>query len=64
MVAQGSIFAEVLVVDAGSEDATVEQARGLAEEFPGLHLRIFVRETLPLSFGGRRSFAAEEVSGK
>jgi len=64
VVAQGSIFAEVLIVDAGSEDATVEAARGLAEELPSLHLRIFVRETLPLSFGGMIRFGMAHASGR
>lgn len=64
MVAQGSIFAEVLVIDAGSEDATVDEARRFAEEYPGLHLRIFVRETLPLSFGGMIRFAMAHASGR
>src|SRR5262249_28107399 len=58
------IFAELLVVDAGSEDATIDEARRLAEEFPGLHLRIFVRETLPLSFGGMIRFAMAHASGR
>jgi polyisoprenyl-phosphate glycosyltransferase len=64
VVAQGSIFAELLVIDAGSEDATVDEARRLAEELPGLHLRILVRETLPLSFGGMIRFGMAHASGR
>src|SRR5581483_3925658 len=51
-------------IDAGSEDETVDEARRLAEEFPNLHLRIFVRDRLPLSFGGMIRFAMAHASGR
>lgn len=52
------------MIDAGSEDETVDEARRLAEEFPNLHLRIFVRDRLPLSFGGMIRFAMAHASGR
>jgi dolichol-phosphate mannosyltransferase len=54
----------VIVVDSASEDGTVDEARHLAEELPALHLRIFVQDRLPLSFGGMIRFAMAHASGR
>jgi glycosyltransferase involved in cell wall biosynthesis len=54
----------LLVIDDGSEDATVGEAQRLAEEYPNLHVRIFARETLPLSFGGMIRFGMAHASGR
>jgi dolichol-phosphate mannosyltransferase len=64
VVAQASIFAEVLVVDDGSDDDTVDVAAGLAGRYPNLHLRIFVRDAIRLSFGGVIRFGMAHSSGR
>ena len=43
VIAQASIFSEVLVIDDASEDGTLETAQRLAEEYPNLHMRICQR---------------------
>ena len=43
-IAAGGASAEVLIVDAGSKDRTLEVAAGLADRFPLLHIRVFVQE--------------------
>jgi glycosyltransferase involved in cell wall biosynthesis len=43
--------AEVLVVDAGSRDGTVERAAELADRFPLLHLRLLVQSREHSGFG-------------
>jgi glycosyltransferase involved in cell wall biosynthesis len=64
VVAQSSIFGEVLVIDDASEDATLAVAAQLAELYPNLHLRIFTRESLRLSFGGLIRFGMAHASGR
>ncbi len=64
MIAQASIFAEVIVIDDGSGDATLETATRLAEELPNLHLRIFTRELVRPSFGGLVRFGMAHAVGR
>jgi glycosyltransferase involved in cell wall biosynthesis len=64
VVAQASIFAEVLVIDAGSTDGTTDVAAQLAERYPNLHVRIFARNEIPLSFGGLIRFGMAHASGR
>jgi glycosyltransferase involved in cell wall biosynthesis len=64
VVAQASIFAEVIVVDDASGDETVEVATMLAEQFPNLHMRIFTRELVRPSFGGLIRFAMAHAGGR
>ena len=64
VVAQATLFAEVLVIDDASEDQTTDVAVALAEEFPNLHLRVF-RRTLPRpSFGGLIRYGMAHASGR
>jgi glycosyltransferase involved in cell wall biosynthesis len=64
VVAQASIFGEVLVIDEGSEDGTLETASRLAEEYPNLHIRIFTRELVRPSFGGLLRYGMAHSSGR
>jgi glycosyltransferase involved in cell wall biosynthesis len=64
VIAQGSIFAEVLVIDDGSEDGTLDAATRLAEAYPNLHVRIFARELARPSFGGLIRFGMAHASGR
>jgi glycosyltransferase involved in cell wall biosynthesis len=64
VVAQGSIFAEVLVIDDASEDATVATAVQLAERHPNLHVRVFQRDVDRPSFGGLIRFGLAHASGR
>jgi glycosyltransferase involved in cell wall biosynthesis len=64
VVAQASIFGEVLVVDEGSDDDTLETATRLAEQYPNLHVRIFTRELVHPSFGGLLRYAMAHASGR
>jgi len=64
VIAQASIFAEVIVIDDGSGDATLETATRLAEELPNLHLRIFTRELVRPSFGGLVRFGMAHAVGR
>jgi len=64
VVAQASIFGEVLVVDEGSDDGTLETARRLAEQYPNLHVRIFTRELVRPSFGGLLRYGMAHASGR
>lgn len=43
--------AEVLIVDAGSQDGTLEQAAELADRFPLLHIRVLVQDRARAGFG-------------
>jgi dolichol-phosphate mannosyltransferase len=64
VVAQASIFGEVLVIDEGSEDGTLDTAKRLAEEYPNLHVRIFTRELVRPSFGGLLRYGMAHASGR
>jgi glycosyltransferase involved in cell wall biosynthesis len=64
IVAQASIFAEVLVVDDASEDGTIAVAAQLAESHPNLHVRIFTRDSIRLSFGGLIRYGMAHASGR
>jgi glycosyltransferase involved in cell wall biosynthesis len=64
VIAQASIFAEVLVVDDGSDDDTVAVVSSLAGLYPNLHVRIFVRDAIRLSFGGLIRFGMAQASGR
>jgi dolichol-phosphate mannosyltransferase len=50
LAASGST-AEVLVVDAGSEDGTLEQAGELADRYPLLHMRLLKQDRSQSGFG-------------
>lgn len=51
VMAATSAGAEVLVVDAGSRDATLERAAELADRFPLLHMRLLVQDRFESGFG-------------
>jgi glycosyltransferase involved in cell wall biosynthesis len=51
VVATIGTAAEVLIVDAGSTDATVAEASLLADRFPLLHIRVLVQDRAPSGFG-------------
>ncbi len=64
VVAQGSIFAEVLVIDDSSEDDTLDVAVRLADEHPNLHVRVFERSLDRPSFGGLVRYGLAHASGR
>jgi dolichol-phosphate mannosyltransferase len=64
VVAQASIFAEVLVIDDASEDDTVDAAVRLAEQYPNLHVRVFTRNLTRPSFGGLIRYGLAHASGR
>jgi glycosyltransferase involved in cell wall biosynthesis len=64
VIAQASIFSEVLVIDDGSDDATLDVAVGLAEHYPNLHIRVFSRDLAKPSFGGLIRFGMAHASGR
>jgi dolichol-phosphate mannosyltransferase len=64
VVAQASIFSEVLVIEEGSADGTLDIATRLAEEYPNLHIRIFTRELVRPSFGGLVRYGMAHASGR
>ena len=51
LVAATGAAAEVIVVDAGSRDGTLELAAELADRFPLLHMRILVQDRAHAGFG-------------
>src|SRR5437764_263264 len=51
VIASTSAAAEVLIVDAGSEDGTLDRAAELADRYPLLHMRVLVRDRAPSGFG-------------
>jgi glycosyltransferase involved in cell wall biosynthesis len=51
VVAASGAAAEVIVVDAGSRDATLTLAARLADRFPLLHIRILVQDRAHAGFG-------------
>jgi glycosyltransferase involved in cell wall biosynthesis len=64
VVAQASIYAEVIVIDDASEDRTLDVASELARTHPNLHLRIFTRDAIRLSFGGLIRLGMAHASGR
>jgi len=64
VIAQASIFAEVLVIDDASEDGTVTVAASLAGDFPNLHMRVFTRNLVRPSFGGLIRYGMAHSSGR
>jgi glycosyltransferase involved in cell wall biosynthesis len=64
VVAQASIFAEVIVIDDASEDATLAVLEELAEEYANLHVRIFTRDLVRPSFGGLVRFGMAHAAGR
>lgn len=64
MIAQASIFAEVLIVDDASDDATVETAVRLASEHPNLHVRVFKRDVAKPSFGALVRYGLAHAAGR
>ena len=51
VIASTGSAAEVLIVDAGSEDGTVRTAGELADRYPLLHIRVLVRDRARSGFG-------------
>ena len=51
VIASTSAAAEVLIVDAGSRDGTLDKAAELADRYPLLHTRVLVRDRAPSGFG-------------
>jgi glycosyltransferase involved in cell wall biosynthesis len=51
VIAETGAPAEVLVVDAGSRDGTLEVAASLADRFPLLHMRVLVQDRAHSGFG-------------
>jgi glycosyltransferase involved in cell wall biosynthesis len=51
IIAATGAAAEVIVVDAGSRDTTLELASALADRFPLLHMRILVQDREQSGFG-------------
>jgi glycosyltransferase involved in cell wall biosynthesis len=51
VIASTGAAAEVLIVDAGSSDGTLERAAALADRYPLLHMRVLVRDQAPGGFG-------------
>jgi glycosyltransferase involved in cell wall biosynthesis len=64
VVAQASIFAEVLVIDDASEDDTVEIALAHGERYPNLHLRVFSRNVARPRFGGLVRYGMAHALGR
>jgi polyisoprenyl-phosphate glycosyltransferase len=64
VVAQASIFAEVLVIDDASADDTVAVATSLAKQHPNLHIRVFRRHVTRPSFGGLIRYGLAHASGR
>lgn len=64
MIAQASIFAEVLVIDDASSDETVATAAALAQQYPNLHLRVFRRNVSRPSFGGLIRYGLAHALGR
>ncbi len=64
VIAQSSIYAEVLVIDDSSEDGTVETALALARQYSNLHLRVFTRSLVRPSFGGLIRYGMAHASGR
>jgi dolichol-phosphate mannosyltransferase len=64
VIAQASIFAEVLVIDDDSDDDTVAVAARLAQEHPNLHMRLFRRTPRRPSFGGLIRYGMAHASGR
>jgi glycosyltransferase involved in cell wall biosynthesis len=64
VIAQGSIFAEVLVIDDASEDNTVDVVASLAEQYQNLHVRAFRRNVARPSFGGLIRYGLAHASGR
>jgi dolichol-phosphate mannosyltransferase len=64
VVAQATLFAEVLVIDDASDDPTAEVAVALAEQFPNLHVRVFRRTPPRPSFGGLVRYGMAHASGR
>lgn len=51
VIASTGTAAEVLIVDAGSRDGTLERAAELADRYPLLHVRVLVRDQGESGFG-------------
>jgi glycosyltransferase involved in cell wall biosynthesis len=64
VIAQASIFAEVLVIDDASDDDTVAVAVRLAREYPNLHVRVFRRSPERPSFGGLIRYGMAHAAGR
>src|SRR5262249_4086850 len=64
VVAQAAIFAEVLVLDDGSKDGTLDTAVALAHEYPNLHIRVFTRDLPRPTFGGLIRLGMAHASGR
>jgi glycosyltransferase involved in cell wall biosynthesis len=51
VIASTNAAAEVLIVDAGSQDGTLAKAAELADRYPLLHMRVLVRDRARSGFG-------------
>jgi glycosyltransferase involved in cell wall biosynthesis len=51
VVASTGAAAEVLIVDAGSQDETLAEASRLADRYPLLHIRVLIRDQARAGFG-------------
>lgn len=51
VIASTAAAAEVIIVDAGSEDGTLARAAELADRYPLLHMRVLVRDRARSGFG-------------
>jgi glycosyltransferase involved in cell wall biosynthesis len=63
-LAATSAAAEVLIVDAGSTDGTLEIAGELADRFPLLHMRVLVQDRRQAGFGDLLRLGVAYASGR
>lgn len=64
VVAAAGASAEVLVVDAGSRDGTLEKAAELADNFPLLHMRVMVQDRTHAGFGSTLRLGVAYAEGR
>ena len=64
VIASTSAAAEVLIVDAGSQDGTLSTAAELADRYPLLHMRVLVRDRARSGFGSLVRLGAAYAQGR
>jgi dolichol-phosphate mannosyltransferase len=64
VVAVTGTAAEVLIVDAGSRDGTLELAAALADRYPLLHMRVLVQERAHSGFGSTVRLGVAYAQGR
>lgn len=64
VVAQASLFVEVLIIDDSSQDDTLEVAASLAHDFQNLHIRVFRHHRNRHSFGGLIRYGMAHAVGR